>query len=65
MTSLGKSRKARKRAEPASLPLFEYASANRVRDLPLSARLLARRLGLAPATARNVAELAGFSTERD
>lgn len=65
MASLSKSSKARKRAEPASLPLFDYANANRVRDLPLSARRLARRWGLSPATARNVAELAGFSMERD
>lgn len=65
MTSLCKSRKARKRADPPTLPLFEYADAIRVRDLPPAARRLARRWGLAPSTARNIAELAGFSTERE
>jgi hypothetical protein len=45
------------------LPLFEAAEQNRVRRLPLAARRLARRLNLPAATARTVAELAGFAVE--
>jgi hypothetical protein len=65
MAYLIKGRKPRKRREPVSLPLFEYAEANRIRDLPLSARRFVRRWGMSPSTARAVAELAGFPTERD
>lgn len=65
MASLSESRKARNRAQPATLPLFDYADARRVRDLPLAAKRLVRRWGLAPSTALQVAELAGFSGERD
>jgi hypothetical protein len=65
MASLRTSRNRRKRALPASLPLFDYAESIRVRQLPLSARRLVRRWGMDPATARVYAELAGFNTERD
>lgn len=65
MAFLTNGRKPRKRAAPAALPLFDYAESNRIRDLPLSARRLARRWGVGAATARALAELAGFSTERD
>jgi hypothetical protein len=65
MAFLCKVRAPRKRPAPAVLPLFDHADANRVRDLPLLARRLVRRWGLSPATARNVAELAGFSVERE
>jgi hypothetical protein len=47
----------------SSLPLFEAAERNRVRGLPLAARRLARRHNLPAATARTVAEAAGFSLE--
>jgi len=46
-----------------SLPLFAAADCQRVRALPLPARRLARRLNLPPATAKVVAELAGFAME--
>lgn len=65
MASLRNGRSARKRAVPAALPLFDHADARRVSDLPLSAKRLVRRWGLSPATARNVAELAGFPVERE
>jgi hypothetical protein len=65
VTFLSKGRKTRKRALPASLPLFDHAQSIRIRQLPLSARRLVRRWGLDPATARVYAELAGFATERD
>jgi hypothetical protein len=65
MASLQNGRSARKRAILAPLPLFDYADAQRVSDLPLSARRLVRRWRMSPATARIVAELAGFPTERD
>ncbi len=65
MAFLCKGRKPRKRATPAVLPLFEHADENRIRELPLSARRLARRWGLEPATAQIIAELAGFQPERD
>jgi len=65
MAFLNKGRKSLKRAAPASLPLFEHYEAQRIRELPLCARRLARRWGLAPAVARNMAELAGYPWERD
>jgi hypothetical protein len=65
MALVTKGRNSRKRALPAGLPLFDHAEANRVRDLPLPARRLARRWGVAASTARTLAELAGFSMERD
>jgi hypothetical protein len=65
MPFLSKSRKPRKRATPIAQPLFDYADANRICELPLSARRLVRRWGMDPATARTYAELAGFPTERD
>lgn len=65
MAFLVNGRKARKRATPVTLPLFDYAEANRIRELPLSARRLARRWGVGAATARTLAELAGFASERD
>ena len=65
MAFLRKSRTPRKHGATVSLPLFEYAESKRVHDLPLSARRLVQRLGLSPATARAVAELAGFPTERE
>jgi hypothetical protein len=65
MAFLNNGRKPRKRATPATQPLFDYAEANRIRELPLSARRLVRRWGMKPATARTYAELAGFPAERD
>jgi hypothetical protein len=40
------------------LPLFCWAERQRIRALPLPARRIAIQLGLPPATARTVAELA-------
>lgn len=65
MPFLSRSRKSRKRAVPLAQPLLDYADANRIRELPLSARRLVRRWGMDPATARTYAELAGFPTERE
>ena len=65
MAFVSKGRTSRKRVLPAGLPLFDHAEANRVRDLPLSARHLIRRWGVSPSAARTLAELAGYSTERD
>ena len=65
MAFLTNGRKPRKRATPIAQPLFDYAEASRIRELPLSARRLARRWGMDPATALTYAELAGFPTERD
>jgi hypothetical protein len=53
----------RHRSDKTSLPLFEAAERNRVRGLPLAARRLARRHNLPAATARTVAEAAGFALE--
>jgi hypothetical protein len=64
MTSLRKGQRLRKSSAP-SLPLFDYADQVRAHELPIAARRLALRWRLAPATARVIAELAGFSTERD
>ena len=63
MTSLRSGRKPHKRAAPSQLPLFEHAEAMSVHNLPPMARRLARRWGVAPSTARILAELAGFSME--
>lgn len=65
MAFVSKGRTSRKRAVPVGLPLFDHAEAKRVRDLPLSARRLVKRWGVAASTARTLAELAGFSMERD
>ena len=46
-----------------ALPLFDAAERAHVRMLPLAARRLARRLSLPSATARTVAEAAGFAVE--
>jgi hypothetical protein len=43
-----------------SLPLFEVAERLSIRALPLAARRIAKRHGLAAPTALAVAELAGF-----
>lgn len=65
MALLTKGWKSRKRALPATLPPFEHAEAQSLRDLPPRARRLARRWGLAPAVARNIAGLADYPWERD
>lgn len=44
----------------ASLPLFAAAERTRIRALPLPARRLAARLGMAASTAATIAEMAGF-----
>jgi hypothetical protein len=54
-----------KRAEPPQLPLFAHAESISRRELPLPARRLARRWGLSASTALAVAELAGFTMERE
>jgi hypothetical protein len=51
---------SRHRSDNGSLPLFEAAERSRVRALPLAARRLARRHGFASATARMLADAAGF-----
>lgn len=58
-------RRHRNSVAASTLPLFEQAEANRIRELPLPARRLARRWGVGAATARVLAELAGFCLERD
>jgi hypothetical protein len=54
---------SRHRLDNLSLPLFEAAERARVRALPFAARRLANRHSLPPATARAVAEAAGFALE--
>jgi hypothetical protein len=53
----------RHRSDNPSMPLFEAAERARVRTLPLAARRLAYRHSLPSATARMVAEAAGFALE--
>jgi hypothetical protein len=54
---------SRPRSYNTALPLFEAAERARVRALPLAARRLAYRQSLPSATARMVAEAAGFALE--
>jgi hypothetical protein len=54
---------SRHRSDNPSMPLFEAAERARVRALPLAARRLAYRHNLPSATARTVAEAAGFALE--
>ncbi len=65
MASLRTSRNRRKHTLQDGLPLFDHAESIRIRQLPLSARRLVRRWGMASATALVYAELAGYNSERD
>lgn len=51
--------------EIPKLPLFDHAERVRVRKLPLPARRLARRFALEPATAVEIALVAGFKSGDD
>ena len=47
------------------LPLFDYADRHRWDGASLAARMVRRRAGIeSPATARAIAEAAGFSADR-
>lgn len=63
MPLVRKSRNLRKRAIPATLPLFDFADQQRLRALPRSVRRLARRWHLSPAHAIALAEQLGYSLE--
>lgn len=50
----------RRRNTISELPLWRAADRSRIRTLPLPARRLVARLGIAASTAATIAELAGF-----